>query len=97
MILHTLNSKPGSSGFEDCRRFASADDAILLMGDGVYAALSETDAWQQLLDTGSAIHVLEADARAAGIMARLPAQAIVEGFDGFVTLTERFPRQMAWY
>jgi sulfur transfer complex TusBCD TusB component (DsrH family) len=45
---------------------------------------------------GADIHLLETDAQAAGIET-LPEEMQIEDMDGFVALTERFARQMAWY
>ncbi len=97
MILHTINTGPGSPAFQDSLRIANGDDAILLTGAGVYAALDNTRACEQLLDSGAEILVLEADTRAAGILERVNKRIAMTDFDGFVSLTERFPRQLAWY
>jgi tRNA 2-thiouridine synthesizing protein B len=97
MILHTLSTGPDGSDFTDCLRIATADDAILLMGNGVYMALEGTQPCSGLLKTGAEIFILEADINAAGILSRISSQASVIDFDGFAELTERFPRQMAWY
>ena len=97
MILHTLNTGPQESAFQDCLRIAAADDAILLMGDGVYGAIKSTDACSELLKTGADVYLLRADAQAAGISGQLNDQIQSVDMDGFVTLSERFPRQLAWY
>lgn len=97
MILHTLSTGPDSSAFADCLRVATSDDAILLMGNGVYVALEGTQPCADLLAAGAEIFVLEADANAAGISNRISSQASVVNFASFVELTERFARQLAWY
>ena len=96
MILHTLNASPASRAFSDCLRVLADDDALLLIGDGVYAAIAGTAAWSTLQDTGAAVYVLDPDACARGIS---EADETVNRIDmaGFVALTERFPRQQAWY
>jgi tRNA 2-thiouridine synthesizing protein B len=96
MVLHTINSAPGNSAFTDCLRLAAAEDAILLVGDGVYAALAHTDACSGLLKSGIEVYVLASDAQAAGISSRIDSHFSLRDFDGFVALTERFPRQLAW-
>ena len=40
MILHTLNASPSSAAFTDCVSIMAKGDALVLMGDGVYAALA---------------------------------------------------------
>jgi len=96
MILHTLNASPASRAFSDCLRVIAGDDALLLMGDGVYAAMAGTAAWGALQDSGTAVYVLDADASAAGIT-ELGDSASRVDMAGFVALTERFVRQQAWY
>ena len=97
MVLHTLSTGPDSSAFADCLRVASADDAILLMGDGVYIALEGTQPCSELVAAKAEIFILEDDAHAAGITDRISAQASLIDFNRFVELTEHFPRQLAWY
>ncbi len=74
----------------------AAEDAILLLGDGVYAALPGSAYLAQLADSGAFIHALRPDALAAGLS---DPGAGVELIDmaGFVALTERYPRQVAWF
>lgn len=96
MILHTLNASPASPAFRDCLRVATGDDAVLLIGDGVYAALPETAAWTALQATGADVYVLDRDARTAGVIL-LPNIVSRVDMEGFVALTERFVRQQAWY
>ncbi len=96
MILHTLSAAPGTNAFRDCLSVASTRDAILLLGDGVYAALPASTFLAGLLDTGADVHILRDDAQAAGI-AEPAAGVTPAGMAEFVALTERFPRQMAWF
>jgi tRNA 2-thiouridine synthesizing protein B len=96
MILHTLNASPASRAFSDCLRVIAGDDALLLMGDGVYAAIPGTAAWGALQESGAAVYVLDTDASAAGISELADSASRVD-MAGFVALTERFVRQQAWY
>ena len=96
MILHTLNASPASSAFHDCIQVATGGDAVILLGDGVYAALQGTTGCTVLTATGAEIFLLYPDAQLAGIVN--PAAGITAiDIVGFVMLTERFARQMAWY
>ncbi len=96
MILHTLSTSPGSAAFGDCLRVIAAGDALLLMGDGVYAAITDTNASATLQASGAEIYVLAADAAAAGVSNLIEGATRVD-MDSFVALTERCPRQLAWY
>ena len=95
MILHTLNVSPSHPAFAQCLKIIEKGDALLLMGDGVYAAITDTKAWDAIQRKGVEIFLLSADARTAGI--NNPDGAVCVDMDGFVSLTERFPRQQAWY
>ena len=94
--MHTLNASPKSAAFTDCLRVIGAGDALLLMGDGVYAAIADTDASAAIQASGVEIYVLEADTAAAGVSNLLEGATRVD-MGGFVALTERFPRQQAWH
>ena len=96
MTLHTLNASPASAAFANCLQLIAPGDAILLIGDGVYGALRDTPAAAQLEACGAELYVLCPDAAAAGVLERIGSTDTVD-MDGFVQLTERFPRQLAWY
>ena len=96
MILHTLNASPASAAFTDCLRLISPEDALLLLGDGVYSALAGTAPRASLDACGARVYLLREDACAAGVLERTGGVTVVD-IDGFVELTERFSRQMAWY
>jgi tRNA 2-thiouridine synthesizing protein B len=96
MILHTLNASPSSSAFDQCLRVVHSVDAVVLMGDGVYAALAGTKAWEDLQEKGAALYLLISDALAAGITKPAEGAKYID-MDGLVVLTEKFPRQQAWY
>ena len=96
MILHTLSGSPTSAAFKDCLATVRPEDALVLLGDGAYAALQHTVACRQLAATGAALYVLAAHAQAAGVTASGNAFTHIT-MDDFVALTEQYPRQMAWY
>jgi tRNA 2-thiouridine synthesizing protein B len=96
MILHTLAATPSAAAFDHCLRLVAPGDAILLLGDGVYAALAGTEACDRLAACAAEVSVLRSDAAAAGVLARMGPFATVD-MDGFVRLSERFARQLAWY
>jgi len=96
VTLHTLSAAPASAACTDCLRLIAPGDQLLLLGDGVYAALPGTPARAALDACGARFFVLREDAVAAGIAARLDAASLVD-MAGFVELTERCPRQLAWY
>lgn len=96
MILHTLNASPSSAAFQNCLKVAQRGDAVVLMGDGVYAALHDTVACIALQEKEVELFVLGVDALLAGVTEPAPGIHTID-MDGLVSLTEKFPRQQAWY
>ena len=88
--MHTLGALPDTEACRDCLRLLGDDDALLLLGDGVHAAAAAA-----ALD-GVALFVLAVDAAARGVTT-LPDSVTEIDMAGFVELTERFSRQVAWY
>lgn len=95
MILHTINASPASQAFTDCLRIITDEDVVLLLGDAVYAGIENSDASSALYNCGARVCVLRADATASGISVQ-PGFELVD-MDGFVSLSEQFPRQQAWF
>ena len=96
MILHTFSASPESSAFRDCLSSLSSEDAVLLLGDGAYAALPACTYLTQLGDAGATVYALRADALAAGMAEPGPGVKLID-MPEFVALTERYPRQIAWF
>lgn len=96
MVLHTLNATPASNSYLDCLRLASAADTILLLGNGVYAALANSPAAAQLAAHPARVVLLADDAAAAGSAIDRDSFELID-MDGFVALSEHYPRQLAWY
>ncbi len=99
-ILHTVNKSPyEKASLESCVQRSDAGAAILLIEDGVYAALAG-GAKADLVKAALAdrkVFVLEPDLKARG----LADQALIEGvesvdFDGFVDLTTQYDQVNAW-
>ena len=97
MLLHTLSRSPAHAALRDCLAVLAPVDALLLLGDGVYAALAGSEAAALLAASGADLFVLDADAALAGVRDCLMPQATLVDDDGFVALSERYSRQLAWY
>ncbi|MEP1471743.1 MAG: sulfurtransferase complex subunit TusB [Halieaceae bacterium] len=97
MLLHTLNSTPQSSATRDCCSLIGNQDAVILFGDGVYCALVGSNSSDALTASGAVIYALAADVDAAGIATRLSDQVSIIDYAEFVAISEKYPRQMAWY
>ncbi|MBK8993682.1 MAG: sulfurtransferase complex subunit TusB [Gammaproteobacteria bacterium] len=99
MSLHILCASPfAGSCLEECSRVIAADDALLLSGDGVYAALGEAAGTLHALHAaGVTIFALAEDCAARGIEARLPACVTTVDYGGFVDLAVAHPRTVSWF
>jgi tRNA 2-thiouridine synthesizing protein B len=99
MTLHTWNKATSDAApIVQCLEQLSADDALLLLEDGVYAAM-DADFLRRLersLDAGARLYCLAADLAARGISARISPRATVVGYKEFVALSLRHERVVNW-
>ncbi|MDR3439056.1 sulfurtransferase complex subunit TusB [Telmatospirillum sp.] len=99
--LHTVNKSPfASRALDGCLSRLSAGAAVLLIEDGVYAALADTAFADRLAETGRnhALYVLGPDLAARGLADRsLVAGIEVIDYQGFVSLAARHSLVQAWF
>ena len=92
-MLHTVNKSPfQNSSLENCLRLAQKGDVILLLEDGVYAAVAGT-ARSSLIEQAlrqHAVYVIEADLKARGLV-NLIKEVRVASYGDFVDLVEQYP------
>ena len=69
-------------------------DDVLLLQDGVTAALAGSQKLQQLLASPATLWVLE-DVMARGLTAQISTNVSRLNYTGFVTLTTKHPQQVA--
>lgn len=99
--LHLVSTAPtAGSALADCLRVAASGDTLLLLQDGVYAAVAQAPVPSALLReaaaTGVGLYALLPDIDARGLAGRLhPGFRLVDD-NGFVELTERHPRTISW-
>ena len=92
-MLHTVNKSPfQNSSLENCLRLAQKGDVILLLEDGVYAAVAGT-ARSSLIEQAlrqNAVYAIEADLKARGLV-NLIKEVRVASYGDFVDLVEQHP------
>ncbi len=96
-MLHTINKSPfEKKSLEDCSRFLSQDDVVLLYEDGVYAAAPGTHKSELIKNVLKSykVYALGADLKARGIDELLEGVEIAD-YDMFVDLVEEHKVQ-AW-
>ena len=99
-MLHTVNKSPYEKNtLRTCLRLAKPGSAILLIEDGVYAAMQGTSLSNKIesaIETHS-VYVLGPDLRARGLEERnLIGGLEVIGYDGFVDLAVEQDKVQSW-
>ena len=97
MLLHTVSKSPNSSdALSSCLRAALADSTVLLIEDGVYAAVIGTS----ILDSPSSpprYCALRADIQARGLDALIRADVTLVDYTEFVELAAQAHAVQSWY
>ena len=99
-MLHTVNKSPFErNAFSSCLRLARKGSAVLLIEDGVYAAVAGTSVAERVSERMAELsfYVLGPDVAARG----LGGAPLIEGFrvvdyDGFVDLVAEHDATQAW-
>lgn len=99
-VLHIVNKSPHDrNSLFTCLRLAKKESAILLIEDGIYALLKNSDVSEKISGAMSShsIYALKPDLEARGIK----TENIIEGvtlvdFDGFVQLTTEYSKLQSW-
>lgn len=99
-MLHTVNKSPfEKTALESCLRLAKAGSAVLLIEDGVYAALQGTKVADEVAQKMKELsfYVLSPDIAARG----LADKPLIEGvktvdYGGFVDLVAEYETSLAW-
>jgi len=99
-MLHTVNKSPFERNtLESCLRIAKSGSAVLLIEDGVYAALSEANSAEIISSRMDDInfYVLGPDVDARGLGNKTLIEGIkVVDYGGFVDLTTEHDAVQAW-
>jgi len=95
-MLHTLLHSPAQSDLDTLMLMVSAGDDLLLLQDGVLAAIAGSRALAQLSATEATLWVLNEDIQARGLTEQISTNVQRVDYTGFVTLTVRHQQQMAW-
>lgn len=99
-VLHLVNGSPHASrALADCLLRAGAGDAVLLIEDGVYAAVGSLGAETTRLAAGRvALYALVPDLAARGLAASgLAADIVPVDYAGFVALTTTHNPIQSWF
>ncbi len=98
-ILHTISKSPfQNQSLSSCVAHASSGDAILMIEDAVYGAVSGTAAAAQLAEGENiSIYALGPDLSARGLGEAKLAEGInIVDYDGFVELAVEYDKTQSW-
>ncbi len=87
-MLYTIAKSPFNCDFSALLRLITNQDAVLLIQDGVIAAIEQSKYLNELQNTGAQIYVLEADVVARGLQNKISEAVSLISYQGFVRLTE---------
>ena len=96
MTLHTMSLTPNSELLESCARLISDDDCLLLLGDGLYAAVIGSKC-ANIMDTiNCKIYALKEDCDLAGLGNKISKGVAIIDYGGFVSLSAEHEKHIPW-
>ncbi|WP_058910338.1 sulfurtransferase complex subunit TusB [Entomohabitans teleogrylli] len=95
-MLHTLSRSPWQTDLAALLRMLAPGDDVLLIQDGVLAALSGSAPLELLRGAPISLSVLMDDVRARGLAAQISSDIRQVSYTDFVTLTVKHTSQMSW-
>lgn len=95
-MLHTLMSSPFQCDLALLTRMLRPGDDLLLLQDGVLAALEGSLPLNALLNAPATLYVLQEDLDARGLFAQISNKVTPVSYTEFVALTVKHPQQMTW-
>lgn len=95
-MLHTLRQSPFQCDITEIVRLLQPGDDLLLIEDGVIAALNGGRALELLLSAPITVSALHEDVMARGLAAQLSPRVECVNYTDFVRLTIKHSQQIAW-
>jgi tRNA 2-thiouridine synthesizing protein B len=95
-MLHTLAHSPWQCDMHTLLRTLREGDDLLLLSDGVIAALEGGQYLELLQNAPITLHVLKEDVEARGLSGQISSSAIRVGYTDFVSLTLKHKTQTRW-
>lgn len=95
-MLHTLAHSPWQCDMATLLRSVCIGDDLLLMSDGVIAALEGGQYLELLLNAPITVHVLKEDIDARGLSGQISSSATRVSYNDFVSLVVKHETQMRW-
>lgn len=95
-MLHTLMTSPFRCDLNAMVRLLAEGDDVLLLQDGVIAALAGSPALEVLLHAPISLYALKDDLDARGLFGQISTSVTAVSYTEFVALAVKNPQQMTW-
>ena len=95
-MLHTLHRSAWLTDFSSLLRLIEKDDELLLLQDGVTAAIEGSRFLESLQNAPITVYALKEDIDARGLGGQISDSVVRVDYTDFVRLTVKHASQMAW-
>lgn len=95
-MLHTLSHSPWQCDIDGLLRMLADGDDLLLIQDGVLAAIEGSRFVEMLNNAPITVSALKEDIDARGLAAQISAKIDVVSYNDFVNLSVKNTTQMSW-
>ena len=95
-MLHTLRHSPWQADIEGLLRMLGDGDELLLIQDGVFAAIDGGRFIEMLNNAPITVLALKDDIDARGLAGQISTKIDVVGYTDFVKLAIKHSTQMSW-
>jgi tRNA 2-thiouridine synthesizing protein B len=95
-MLYTLLQSPWQCDLDSLLLLLQEGDDLLLLQDGVTAALAGSQVLIRLSASPAKLWVLEEDVAARGLIEQISTKVARLDYTGFVALTAKHQQQVAW-
>ncbi|WP_324723113.1 sulfurtransferase complex subunit TusB [Lelliottia sp. JS-SCA-14] len=95
-MLHTLRHSPWQCDIEGLLRMLGEGDDLLLIQDGVLAAIEGSRFVEILNNAPITVSALKEDIAARGLVGQISAKIGAVSYTDFVNLTVKHATQMSW-
>ncbi|HBL90261.1 MAG TPA: sulfurtransferase complex subunit TusB [Klebsiella pneumoniae] len=95
-MLHTLSVSPWHADIAAMLRLMEHGDDLVLLSDGVTAAIADGRFLEILQSAPITLYVLQDDVDARGLAGQIADSVVRVGYTDFVSLTVKHEGQLAW-
>ncbi len=95
-MLHTLSTSPWHTDLRAMLRLVKDGDDLLLLSDGVIAAIADGPFLEILHSAPISIYALQEDIEARGLVGQIADSVVRVGYTDFVRMSVKHPGQLSW-